>query len=82
MSPLEQALYQFLTEHRFAVSDGEYPDFCRSARGWEDRLCGALSPEQESQLSGLLLALQLKTGAELEGMFAAALRLGLELGRL
>ena len=82
MSPLEEALFRFLMDRRYAVGDPEYPDLCRSAQGREERLRSALPPEQARALEDLLLALQLKAGAELEAMFASALRLGLELARL
>ena len=35
MSPLEQALYDFLMANRYEVPDPEYPDFCRCAQGQE-----------------------------------------------
>ena len=82
MSPLEQVLYDFLLEHRWEVREPEYPDFCRCAQMQEANLRATLSPAQASLLDGFLLERQLKTGAEQEAVFQAALRLGLELGRL
>ena len=82
MSPLEQALYNFLLEHRCEVSDPEYPDFCRCAQAREAKLRAALTPAQAKLLDSLLLDAQLKAGAEREALFQSALRLGLELGRL
>lgn len=82
MSPLEQALYDFLMEKRYEVHEPEYPDFCRCVQGREARLRAALDPEQARLLDALLLEQQLKTGAEQEAMFRHALHLGLELGRL
>lgn len=82
MSPLEQALYSFLLEHRYEVSDPEYPDFCRRAQAREAGLRAALSPAQVNLLEGFLLERQLQDSAEQEALFQAALGLGLELGRL
>ena len=82
MSPLEQALYDFLMEKRYEVHEPEYPDFCRCAQGQEAALRAALDPEQVRLLDALLLERQLQTDAEQEAMFQHALHLGLELGRL
>lgn len=82
MSPLEQALYDFLMEKRYEVHEPEYPDFCRCAQSQEVSLRAALGPDQTRLLDALLLEQQLKTGAEQEAMFRHALHLGLELGRL
>ena len=82
MSPLEQALYDFLMEKRYEVHEPEYPDFCRCAQGQEAALRAALDPEQVRLLDALLLERQLKTDAEQEAIFQHALHLGLELGRL
>ena len=82
MSPLEQALYDFLMANRYEVPDPEYPDFCRCAQGQEAALRAALDPKQTRLLDALLLECQLKAGAEREAMFLHALHLGLELGRL
>ena len=82
MSTLEQALYNFLLEHRCEVSDPEYPDFCRCAQAREAKLRAALDPEQVRLLDALLLERQLQTGAEQEALFQHAFQLGLELGRL
>ena len=69
MSPLEQALYNFLLEHRCEVSDPEYPDFCRCAQTREAKLRAALTPAQAKLLDNLLLDAQLKAGAEQEALF-------------
>ena len=82
MSPLEQALYDFLMEKRYEVHEPEYPDFCRCSKRREAALRAALDPEQVRLLDALLLERQLQTGAEQEAMFQHALHLGLELGRL
>ena len=82
MSPLEQALYNFLMESRYAVLDPECPDFCRCAQAREATLRAALTPAQAKLLDGFLLERQLKASAEREALFRHALRLGLELGRL
>ena len=82
MSPLEQALYDFLMEKRYEVPDPEYPDFCRCAQGREASLRAALTPAQAELLDSFLLEARLKTDAEQEAMFQHALHLGLELGRL
>ena len=82
MSPLEQALYDFLMEKRYEVHEPEYPDFCRCAQGREASLRAALTPSQAELLDSFLLEARLKTDAEQEAMFQHALHLGLELGRL
>ena len=82
MSPLEQALYDFLMAQRYQVQDPEYPDFCRCAQRREASLRAALSPDQVELLEGFLLERRLQRGAEREALFQAALGLGLELGRL
>ena len=82
MSPLEQALYDFLMEKRYEVHEPEYPDFCRRTQAREAGLRAALSPAQVNLLEGFLLERQLQDSAEQEALFQAALGLGLELGRL
>ena len=82
MSPLEQALYDFLMANRYEVPDPEYPDFCRCAQGREASLRAALTPSQAKLLDSFLLEARLKTDAEQEAVFQHALHLGLELGRL
>ena len=82
MSPLEQALYDFLMEKRYEVHEPEYPDFCGCAQGREASLRAALTPSQAELLDSFLLEARLKTDAEQEAMFQHALHPGLELGRL
>lgn len=84
MSPLLQALYEYVNTYRMNPKgiDPEYCSACGCADRHEERLRALLNEEGRQILRDMLSELALSHAIEQEAMFCAALVLGRELANL